>query len=160
MQNHSDANDTSSQQIKRTCTMCKVSKTLDAFTKAKNYKHGRDSRCKECRKSYQKKWASTRKKKHPYRHRKHSLKRKFGITEADYDAMLAEQGGVCAICGRRPETLKRGGKPAKFLDVDHCHTTGKVRGLLCLLCNTALGHLQHNPELLHKAIAYLDRANR
>ena len=68
------------------------------------------------------------------------LKHRYGITLAEYDALLAAQHGVCAICGEPPSNNPKhwGGKK---LAVDHCHDTGKVRGLLCNGCNTAIGHL-------------------
>jgi len=104
---------------------------------------GRGSpRCAACRERY--KWreqASTR--------RARKLSRKFGITTSEYESMSAAQQGLCAICGK-PE------KPNKRLAVDHCHKSGVVRGLLCSLCNTAIGKLGDSPELLRRAIAYLE----
>lgn len=76
-----------------------------------------------------------------------NLKQKFGITLAEYEQMKARQGGVCAICGNPP------GK--KDLAVDHDHVTGKIRSLLCSLCNLAIGHLRDDPELVKKAHSYL-----
>ena len=73
---------------------------------------------------------------------------KFGITLADYDKMLNNQNGVCAICGKVNLTRRR-------LAVDHNHKTGKVRGLLCGKCNKAIGLFEDNPEILGKAIKYL-----
>ncbi len=86
------------------------------------------------RKHYNEKQATYRKK-HPERNalcqRKCKLKKNFGITLEDYDRMFAEQKGLCKICG--------GDTPNKRLAIDHDHKTGKVRGLLCLRCNTKLG---------------------
>jgi hypothetical protein len=81
------------------------------------------------------------------------LRSQYGITAAEYDAMLAEQAGVCRICGR-PEVRVRQGKVLR-LAVDHCHKTGAVRGLLCIDCNTGLARFKDDPELLKAAIAYL-----
>jgi hypothetical protein len=78
----------------------------------------------------------------------YSLKRKFNITKEQYDTMLHEQGGVCAICK---------GVCTRALAVDHCHTTGKVRGLLCNNCNRGIGHLKDSVEILEAAINYLRR---
>lgn len=64
--------------------------------------------------------------------------------------MLDDQGGVCAICSKEDAAGKR-------LAVDHCHETGKVRGLLCLKCNTVLGKMNDEVNLLKKAIAYLEK---
>jgi hypothetical protein len=73
---------------------------------------------------------------------------KYGLTEATYQTMVTAQKGLCAIC-LRPPKLHR-------LYVDHCHLTGRVRGLLCNTCNAAIGMLDDQPELLAKAIAYLN----
>ena len=75
--------------------------------------------------------------------------RKFGLTPDDYDCMLEAQGGGCAICGRPP-------RDDISLHVDHDHKTGRVRGLLCFRCNNSLGDLDDDPELLRKAVAYLE----
>lgn len=80
--------------------------------------------------------------------RKQRFKKVYGISLADYDVMLAQQGGACAIC-------KISG--AK-LCVDHCHATGKVRGLLCAKCNSALGFCNDDPNHFLAAIAYLQAA--
>ena len=74
---------------------------------------------------------------------------KYGITPEDYDRMLEEQGGGCAICGKTPE------EEGKNLGVDHCHSTGIVRGLLCRGCNQGLGHYRDRADWLDKASAYL-----
>jgi hypothetical protein len=76
------------------------------------------------------------------------LKRKYGITLADYEAMLAAQAGGCAICGA-PEP------DGQSLHVDHCHDAGAVRGLLCFRCNAGLGQFDHDGERLAAAAAYL-----
>jgi len=82
--------------------------------------------------------------------RKSHLKRKYGMTLDDYEAMLAAQGGVCAICGKpRPEE--------RTLHVDHDHETGEIRGLLCFRCNNALGDFDDDYELFQAAADYLDR---
>lgn len=78
-------------------------------------------------------------------------RRKYGITGAVRDRMLSEQGGVCKICKRAPDPRHGGSR----LHVDHCHTTGRVRGLLCSPCNTALGLLREDPLLFAAAAAYL-----
>jgi hypothetical protein len=75
------------------------------------------------------------------------LKREYGLTKEDYLEMLKFQNGVCAICCN-PEKKKR-------LAVDHCHNTGKIRGLLCTRCNTSIGRFNDDVELLQKAIDYL-----
>lgn len=79
---------------------------------------------------------------------------KFGLTTADYAAMLDAQGGVCAIC-KRPETATKADGTPKALALDHCHTENTARGLLCQRCNTAIGSLDDSEELLLAAIAYI-----
>ncbi len=74
--------------------------------------------------------------------------KKFGLTGADFNRMLAEQGGVCAICRNVCKTGKR-------LAVDHDHATGRVRGLLCANCNTGLGKFGDSLLTLEAACAYL-----
>lgn len=70
--------------------------------------------------------------------------------------MLAEQDGVCKIC-TNPETAvyPQTGK-IKNLTVDHCHKTGRVRGLICFSCNIILGHLEDRPEVVHSVLDYLN----
>ena len=80
--------------------------------------------------------------------RDREYRKRFGITKAQYDALLSEQGGSCAICKSTPGRRR--------LDVDHCHLTGKVRGLLCETCNKTLGFFNDDPELLKAALKYLE----
>jgi len=84
--------------------------------------------------------------------RNRQLLRFFGITIEDYEEMLEEQNGRCSICGKHHT------EEGKALAVDHCHETGKVRGLLCSCCNTAIGLLQDNTDLLRNAIDYLEES--
>ena len=77
--------------------------------------------------------------------------KKYGLTLLDYDRMLREQNGGCAICGGSPDVHK-------YFHVDHDHVTGIVRGLLCQACNTGIGKLRDDPSLLRRATAYLERA--
>lgn len=80
-------------------------------------------------------------------HDKH-LRRKFGISAVDYDAMLLAQGGTCALCRKPPG-------PRRKLAVDHDHDTGRIRGLLCAHCNTSLGALGDTPAAIEKVLAYV-----
>lgn len=83
------------------------------------------------------------------------LKRNFNITLDDYNNMLALQNGTCAICKQEESKIfKKTGKRVD-LAVDHCHKTGKVRGLLCWKCNASLGKFQDSIEILQNAIKYL-----
>lgn len=91
----------------------------------------------------------------PQRYRARVLRSRFQMTLDAYAAMHDEQGGLCAIC-EQPETRAVGGTPLA-LSVDHCHISGKVRGLLCSSCNTSLGFMKDNPSTLRKAASYLER---
>ena len=79
--------------------------------------------------------------------------RKYGIDLVTYEAMFAAQGGLCAIC-RRPFAQRR----AKHFHVDHDHVSGRVRGLLCAECNTALGLFSDDPSRLERGAEYLRRS--
>lgn len=83
---------------------------------------------------------------------RYNLKKNYGVTEADYLKMLAKQNGVCKICQQNSH-LKSG-----RLALDHCHKTGKVRGLLCTRCNAGIGMFNDDLERIKKAIAYLEES--
>lgn len=87
--------------------------------------------------------------------RKLLLKKRYNIKIEDYNKMLAEQSGVCAICNRQ-ETQIRLGK-VQSLGVDHDHKTGKIRGILCAKCNTLLGKAEDDINILNSAIDYLTK---
>ncbi len=100
------------------------------------------------------KWAS-RREAYPNYEANRWLKRKYGITLARYRELLEEQNNLCAIC-RQPETAREAKTHRiKSLSVDHCHATKKVRGLLCFRCNSAIGKIEDNIELLDACRAYL-----
>ncbi len=80
--------------------------------------------------------------------------RRYGITMQRYQQLLAEQGGGCALCG----VVGRGWARGAGVHIDHCHKTGKVRGLLCGDCNTAIGRFGDDPAKLRRAAEYLERA--
>lgn len=102
-------------------------------------------RCRNVRSGHCKKCKDQIRKSRDYHHTA-NVKR-YGITTDDYTRMFEEQDGACAIC-KRPPTDKR-------LAIDHCHTTGKVRGLLCGPCNVSLGQFGDNPRTLLEAAKYL-----
>lgn len=87
--------------------------------------------------------------KNPAKRKSQRLK-KYGLTLAGFASMLASQGGGCAVCGHADRS-----DPKFFPVVDHCHKTGKVRGLLCMNCNMGLGKFADDPKRLTSAIAYL-----
>lgn len=93
-------------------------------------------------------------------HRALNLLRRYGITEEEYQDILKKQKSKCAICGSGkpiPSKHSKDGSPQR-LAIDHCHKTGKVRGLLCFSCNRGLGYLKDSPKLLNKAIDYLEKS--
>lgn len=83
------------------------------------------------------------------------LRQRYGISLDDYEQMVRDQLGVCAICLRPPRGKTKGSR----LYIDHDHVTGKIRGLLCAGCNTALGQYLHCVATLRRAIGYLEAAN-
>lgn len=87
--------------------------------------------------------------------RRSRLKYQFGLAEGEYERMFEAQGGVCAAC-QHPETARNQYGPIP-LAVDHNHSTGQVRGLLCMRCNAAAGQLQDDPERAERLAAYLRR---
>ena len=147
---------------------------LELFGKMKGGKFGRRARCPKCRYrsekdpkryeklraknpgGYQRVLAKNRQyqknnqdKVSPARQRRNWLKR-YGLTLDQYDEMLARQNGRCAICLRFPEATNK-------MHVDHCHVTGKIRGILCRSCNWALGQFREDRYSLSRAIEYLSR---
>lgn len=87
--------------------------------------------------------------------RDENYKRKYGISTEEYSILLAQQKEVCSICGQKESFCSGKRETPNLLSVDHCHETGKVRGLLCYSCNTGLGKFKDNPTLLQAAILYL-----
>ncbi len=96
---------------------------------------------------YLRKYMRAYRKANPRNQHGENLKYAFGITLPQYNEMLKEQGGRCAICEQRPITIR--------LAVDHDHVTGTIRGLLCIGCNTTVGKLRDSPELVEKLRRYL-----
>lgn len=86
-------------------------------------------------------------KSHPEKHRGRQYKKKYGISLQEYNSLLISQGGVCKSCGSPPSR--------RNLDIDHDHSTGMIRGLLCSNCNTALGLLKEDPLRIKKLLEYL-----
>lgn len=154
------------------CTHCKKEKPLSEYYPVGNGIKGVRPKCKECMRILEKKkygendefrWSKLSKQaiklrtdpEHKARHqesqRRWHLKSNYGLTTEAFDAMVASQGGGCAICGIKPET----GVPKTRMVVDHCHKTNTVRGILCNLCNTAIGKFHDNVSKLESAIRYL-----
>ena len=136
------------------CTECNQEKSLDEFWKHSEAPDGKRSKCGEClnRKQRERYHKDPNKKS---RDRAKALKKNYGMSVDDYNELLIDQGGRCAICGDPPPKPKN--KYAKkHLVVDHDHTTGKVRGLLCDKCNRCLGLMKDNVLILLRAIEYLE----
>lgn len=111
-----------------------------SYEKRKN-----DPAFKARRKQYMQKWRAE--------HPDEQLQRNYGITVAERDALFEKQGFKCAICAADSPGANRD------WNVDHCHTTGKVRGVLCHKCNVALGLFGDNSHTLAQAIHYLEKHN-
>ena len=125
------------------CKDCGESKPPEDFPRNKNYKDGRHPYCKPCHNA---RCRETRERLYGGSRHYH-LKRRYGIGAAEVDALIESQGGLCPICGRDgPE------------HVDHDHSTGRVRGVLCFNCNGGLGQFADDVDRLVGAISYLDRA--
>lgn len=155
----------------RICQKCKESKPLLKFHNDKSDKLGKHRRCKECMKGYRqnfnaqqmrvrkdtaKKWYEENKKRCLSSGRNNWLKRKYGITTAEYNTLLEKQGRRCAICERSDTDRNR----QRYFPVDHDHSTGVIRGILCDQCNKGLGHFKDNPIFLRKAISYVRRSGK
>ena len=151
----------------KVCVKCKEEKPVQEFNQSKPRKDGLYPYCKHCsqkakleiriknpisedtRKLYKNNYRS----KYPFRQKEYDRRRalaKFKLTLEEYKTMLNSQDNCCAICKKHEESSK------VSLAVDHCHTTNKIRGLLCSNCNTALGLFNDSKELLQVAILYLE----
>lgn len=149
------------------CTRCKKEKSLTAFYKRGGSKRGLRSRCKKCeikskveyrRKNpeWQIQWCKNNPDKIKEITKRTYVKKYFGISLEQYntlkDKLFQEQRGRCAICGKYESEV------ARELQLDHNHTTGQTRGLLCIVCNTRLAHLE-DLDFVTKAKIYLDEHN-
>lgn len=144
------------------CSACETSKHLEMFPLRAVGKIGRNSRCRDCLSRIRaernnKSWTGRRIHHRPPQEKKRIrrgtyLKSKYGVTIEQYELMLIDARGVCQICGQDEV-----GHKGRALSVDHCHRTGVVRGLLCSMCNTAIGKFKDDPELMEKAAAYVRR---
>lgn len=141
---------------KQRCTTCGVAQDIDEFQRTKRNKVGRLRRCRRCKRARCAMWRRDRRKRSCTAREAegwHDMKRTYGLSQVDYDAILGQQGGVCAIC-LRPEDKTYHGRVMR-LQVDHCHSTGVIRGLLCRVCNSGMGLMRDDPERLAAAADYL-----
>jgi hypothetical protein len=142
------------------CSTCRNSQSLDAFQKNRHRPDGLHSQCRSCVSAAGRAWRERnpeQKKATNRRWAEENAERTFNATwgpfgfyYSDYLAMLEAQGGVCAICHESC-------RPGRRLSVDHCHATGRIRGLLCDWCNRGLGLFRDSPESLLRAERYLDK---
>jgi hypothetical protein len=167
------------QVVTKTCTICLEEKAVEHFGRLRRSRDGLNTRCRVCHLGYMAEYRDKNREAVREKHRRWQLANKekvakykegfkdaerswkrnsklrirFGITLHDYERLLQEQGGVCAICRRAPADNTK----QRALAVDHCHQTGTIRGLLCGPCNLALGLFQDKAEFLVMAAEYLDR---
>lgn len=149
----------------KTCNTCKETKSFDCFDKKQRRtkyptKAGYEFQCKDCRLVYQKKrqdrnnelnrahYAKSEKRRNDIKN--NNLRIKFGISIEKYNHMFLSQDGCCKICNKHQQEL------SKRLAVDHNHSTGEVRGLLCLKCNLAIGYLNEDVQSALNLIQYLN----
>ncbi|WP_432421584.1 endonuclease VII domain-containing protein [Nocardia brasiliensis] len=128
------------------CVSCFTVKPRSDFDNGRLNRKGVRYHCKQCRRAERAQLPRLRAKR----------VQQYGLTVEDYDRMWNEQDGKCAIC-RRPQQRYADGRLIE-LSVDHCHKTGRVRGLLCSGCNRALGYMDDNPDWLSAASDYLRAA--
>jgi hypothetical protein len=113
----------------RTCSGCGLTLPINCFRLRKKNDIHRHSQCNDCSSA----WSAD-----------YHRKREYGVDSVEYQEMMKAQGGLCAICGLRARLV-----------VDHCHRTGRVRGLLCQACNAGIGLLRESPANLVCAVRYL-----
>lgn len=157
----------------KTCTKCNENKPIEMFYIQDKKKQSRQAECSKCEQdrrkiaiannpNYDKQIEANRKKKwgdaHPERLRNSRLKSVYGIDNKRYAEILESQNGVCAICHETETKMNKEQNIPKRLAVDHCHSTEKVRGLLCFDCNSSLGKFKDSIENLQRAIDYLNKS--
>lgn len=121
--------------VKR-CNKCALELPIEEFGKFSRTRDGFANRCKKCTREEQHSKPSNRRR-----------KRWCGAPLEEYERLLEEQNGKCAICGLEPGERRH--------CVDHCHVTGVIRGVICNACNMGLGYFRDNPEFLEAAAVYL-----
>ncbi|MBX9395871.1 endonuclease VII domain-containing protein [Streptomyces sp. TRM72054] len=134
-----------SEPSAKQCTGCKRDLPVEAFARDRNRRDGLQVRCRECVAEYSAAHCRRRREAIGKQGRQDHLKRQYGITEVERDELIAFQAGVCCICLAAPAA-----------HVDHCHETGRVRGVLCFSCNAALGQFKDRPDVIRRAAAYVE----
>ena len=132
------------------CPKCELVLPVDNFykTATKHTKKGwrYNSECKDCTKIYSKAYREKDARRFYDKANARQIKYRYGITIEERDNIVETQNGLCAICD-----IDISNKPY----IDHCHDTGKVRGMLCMNCNAGLGAFKDSPEIFQKALDYL-----
>jgi hypothetical protein len=154
----------------KACRTCRQGKSPSEFGRESRRPDGLRTQCKRCEAEYLRQYRKTdgyRRCQARFRSSDHhrnylkvakrgnNLRYKYRITEEQYDLLLSEQGGACAIC----QSTNPGGRHRTHFMVDHDHGTGQVRGLLCQKCNAGLGALGDDIDGLMRAVAYLSRSS-
>lgn len=141
----------------RECRVCKTTKPVSAFApnRERDGYLSVESRCYACQAARRRKGAAKPKPRTPYSELIGTTDRvviqrlkRYGLSVSEYEKILSDQNNVCAVC---ESTFKN----AKDTHIDHCHTTGAVRGILCHRCNTGIGMLGDTAEGVQRALAYL-----
>lgn len=128
--------------MSKRCWHCKIIKNLSAFYNSKRSNDGKQSMCKECDRLHNKKPNVI------FNKASSHLKLTYGITLNEKQDLFNLQNNCCYICGSKIKALR-------YACIDHCHTTGKIRKLLCNTCNLYLGYYEKYPDLINKFVAYL-----
>lgn len=153
----------------KTCTSCERELPLSEFNKRADAPTGLAYCCRDCLKQIRKEQYSRNKdlrnrqcrdwyNQNAEKVRRRTVERLYGITYDQYLKMLEDQKGGCAICQVPLKAHFGLESEYEVAKIDHCHTTGKVRGLLCKRCNVSLGNFNDDPLVLSRAIDYLNNA--
>lgn len=143
----------------KTCTSCGQEKPVGEFHSQKKGKWGVDSRCKPCRNADAVRRTKLLGRAHKNTiKRRHILKTRYGLTVEAYNALFAAQNGVCAICLLPEDGCSGPLRTKRVMAVDHDHETGKVRGLLCIRCNSAVERFDRMSDFADRVRAYLQKA--
>lgn len=151
----------SNNALLKTCQICNTEKTLDCFYKNVSRKrHMSDlvkvqKTCAECHSRLRKLHYDQNKDFYKNKH----LMRAYGITVEQYRDLQMKQNNVCACCKKPESRYSHHSKTLSDLAVDHCHKTGKIRGLLCFKCNMAIGLLKDDVGTLTEAVRYLNESS-
>ena len=141
----------------KTCAKCKNSKAYTEFYKRTASTDGYASYCKECDNIRRMKHKKDNPMSTHEANRNRQLLKRYGITLAEYEEMFKQQGCKCGICGVTENYSGHIGHRKEWsFSVDHCHTTGRIRGLLCNDCNRALGLFKDNTKTIQAALLWLD----